>query len=640
MNTCKVISKKWFLTLLLVVLVAGCGSNSNNDTAVPSSDKSITAYSLNGVAGAINETAKTIAVTMPNGTNVTALVATFETTGTGVTVGTVAQISGATANNFTSPVEYPITAADSTTATYTVTVTVASSSAKAVTAYSLAGVAGIVNETAKTVAVTMPNGTNVTALIATFSTTGTGVTAGTMAQISGTTANNFTSPVAYTVTAADNTTAIYTVTVTVAQSSAKAVTAYSLAGVAGTINETAKTVAVTMPIGTNVTALIATFSTTGTGVKVGTTVQTSGTTANNFISPVAYKIIAADSTTAIYTVTVTVASDIIAPIVSSTNPAHLAVNVALNKKIVATFNEAMDTATIIAANVSVTGPSGSVSGAVTYVVGSYTATFAPASNLASGATYTALITMGVKDLAGNALAANKIWSFTTGTMLAAGPAPVDLGTAANYVILAKSGISTTGTTAVTGNLGLSPADATYITGFSLIADATNVFSTSSIVTGQVFAADYAVPTPANLTTAVGDMMTAYTDAAGRAPDYTELGAGNIGGMTLSPGTYKWGTGVMIPTDVTLSGSSNDVWIFEIAQDIVMSSGTRINLIGGAQAKNIFWQVFGIVDIGTTAHFEGIALVQTAVTLKTGATVNGRLLAQTAVTLDASAVTQP
>jgi hypothetical protein len=136
------------------------------------------------------------------------------------------------------------------------------------------------------------------------------------------------------------------------------------------------------------------------------------------------------------------------------------------------------------------------------------------------------------------------------------------------------------------------------------------------------------------------MMIAYTDAAGRAPDHTELGAGNIGGMTLVPGVYKWSSGVQIPSNVTLSGGPNDVWIFEIAQDLVMSPGTRINLTGGAQAKNIFWQVFGIVDLGTTAHFEGIALVQTAITLRTGATVSGRLLAQTAVTLDASTVTQP
>ena len=330
--------------------------------------------------------------------------------------------------------------------------------------------------------------------------------------------------------------------------------------------------------------------------------------------------------------------DTTAPTVDSTIPADGATGVALNSTINATFSEVVSAATLTAGSFTVKQGSTPVAGAVT-VVGTI-ATFKPASNLVSGTTYTATITTGVTDLAGNALAANKVWSFTTGTATATGPAPVLLGSAGNYVILAKAAISTTGTTAVTGNLGLSPAAATFITGFSLIADPTNVFSTSTLVTGQVFAADYAVPTPTNLTTAVLDMMIAYTDAAGRAPDHTELGAGNIGGMTLVPGVYKWSSGVQIPSNVTLSGGPNDVWIFEIAQDLVMSPGTRINLTGGAQAKNIFWQVFGIVDLGTTAHFEGIALVQTAITLRTGATVSGRLLAQTAVTLDASTVTQP
>jgi hypothetical protein len=220
--------------------------------------------------------------------------------------------------------------------------------------------------------------------------------------------------------------------------------------------------------------------------------------------------------------------------------------------------------------------------------------------------------------------------------LGRGPAPVDLGSSANYVILAKSAISTT---AVTGNLGLSPAAASFITGFSLSAPPTT-FSTSPEVTGQVFASDYDPTTPTLLTTAVANMMTAYTDAAGRAADYTELGTGNIGGMTLPPAVYKWSTGVVIPADVVLSGGPNDVWIFEIAQDLVMSSGTRITLSGGALPQNVFWQIFGIVDIGTTAHFEGIALVQTAITMKTGASANGRMLAQTAVTLDANAVVQP
>jgi hypothetical protein len=217
---------------------------------------------------------------------------------------------------------------------------------------------------------------------------------------------------------------------------------------------------------------------------------------------------------------------------------------------------------------------------------------------------------------------------------------VNLGEAGNFVILAKSGISTVPTSAVTGDLGVSPAAATFITGFSLTADATDAFSTSPQVTGKVYASDYAPPTPSNLTTAVSDMELAFTDAAGRAPDVTELGAGNIGGMTLDPGVYKWGTGLLIPTDVTLSGSATDVWIFQIAQDLTMSSGVKILLAGGAQPKNVFWQIAGLVDLGTTAHCQGVILTQTAATLRTGASINGRLLAQTAVDIDGSAVVEP
>jgi len=144
-----------------------------------------------------------------------------------------------------------------------------------------------------------------------------------------------------------------------------------------------------------------------------------------------------------------------------------------------------------------------------------------------------------------------------------------------------------------------------------------------------------------MTTAISDMETAYTDAAGRTlPTATELGAGNIGGMTLAPGLYKWGTGVTIPTNVTLSGSANDVWIFQIAQTLTVSSGVHVTLSGGAQANNIFWQIAGQTTLGTTSVFNGNILCQTAIVLNTGATLNGRALAQTAVTLDASAVVKP
>jgi ice-binding like protein len=224
-----------------------------------------------------------------------------------------------------------------------------------------------------------------------------------------------------------------------------------------------------------------------------------------------------------------------------------------------------------------------------------------------------------------------------------GPAaalPLNLGTAGNYVILAKSGISTVPTAAITGNLGVSPAAATYITGFSLTADSSNVFSTSPQVSGKVYAADYASPTPANMTSAVSDMEHAFTEAAARPPDVTELGAGNIGGMILSAGVYKWGTGLLIPTDLTLTGSATSVWIFQIAQDLTITSGAKISLAGGALPKNVFWQVAGRVVLDTTAHLEGVVLTRTSITLRTGASTKGRLLAQTAVDIDSSTVVQP
>ncbi len=220
----------------------------------------------------------------------------------------------------------------------------------------------------------------------------------------------------------------------------------------------------------------------------------------------------------------------------------------------------------------------------------------------------------------------------------AGRAPVDLGSAGSFVILAKSGISTTGTTAIVGDIGVSPIDSTAITGFGLILDSLNQFSRSSLVAGKVYAADYAVPTPTKMTTAVSDMQTAYTDAAGRTlPTATELGAGNINGRTLAPGLYRWGTGVIIPGSVTLSGGANDVWIFQIAQNLTVGNGAIVTLSGGAQAKNIFWQVAGQTTLGTTANFKGNILCKTLIALKTGATLNGRALAQTAVTLQGNAV---
>jgi len=210
-----------------------------------------------------------------------------------------------------------------------------------------------------------------------------------------------------------------------------------------------------------------------------------------------------------------------------------------------------------------------------------------------------------------------------------------LGVAGEFVILSKTGITDVYKSAVTGDIGSSP-----ISGSAILLKC-------SEVTGTIYSVDAAGPLPCRvtnatrLTSAVGDMQTAYTDAAGRSnPNFMNLGAGNIGGKTLTAGLYKFTTSVIIPTDVTISGSPTDVWIFQVAGTLKMSSAVRITLAGGALAKNIFWQTAGAVTLGTTSHFEGNILGQTGINMQTGATINGRMLAQTAVTLQMNTVTKP
>ncbi len=222
-----------------------------------------------------------------------------------------------------------------------------------------------------------------------------------------------------------------------------------------------------------------------------------------------------------------------------------------------------------------------------------------------------------------------------------GPASVNLGSANNYVILACTAVTTTGVTSVTGNIGLSPAAASYITGFGLIMDPSGTYSTSSLVTGNIYAANYTDPTPSNLTTAISCVETAYTDAAGRQnPDYAEIYAGDLTGQTLIPGLYNWSTPVLISAGgLTFAGGPNDVWILQIAQDLTVANGAIITLTGGAQPQNIFWQVAGQTVLGTTVQFKGVVLCQTLISLNTSATVNGRLYALTAVTLNSNSVVQ-
>ena len=347
------------------------------------------------------------------------------------------------------------------------------------------------------------------------------------------------------------------------------------------------------------------------------------------------------------------------PTITSTNPANNATNVATSTNssnnvvsgtiVSATFSQPMDTASIssnpagtlntftlketIGNNVA-----GTVAMNATNTVASFTPTL---SALKRNTSYTATVTNAAKNSAGVAMQSSLTWRFTTSSVATTVQAPVKLGTAGNFVLLSKTGISTVPQSHLTGDIGVSPISHTAITGFSETLDSSNIFSTSTQVVGKIYAADYAAPTPTYMTTAIGDMQIAYNDAAGRSlPNFTELGSGQIGGLTLVPGLYKWGTGVSISNNVTLSGGPNDVWIFQIAGNITQAAATRVTLAGGALAKNIFWQPTGSVAIGATAHFEGIVLAKTLIAMKTGASSNGRMLAQTAVTLDQNTVTQP
>lgn len=239
---------------------------------------------------------------------------------------------------------------------------------------------------------------------------------------------------------------------------------------------------------------------------------------------------------------------------------------------------------------------------------------------------------------------------TTGTIPC-----VILGTTATYVILANTAITNTPTSVVTGDMGISPNKAVSITGFALTTDATNDFSTSAQVTGRIYAPDYtggqlgsAGTTPAKMTAAQNDKVTAFNNAFTRPAATTasnlNVGAGTVTGQNFTvtatdKGIYTWGTGVNLTGDNTITGTADDVFIFQIAGILNQTSGKKITLVG-VLPQNVFWVVSGGTNIGTTAHFEGILLEKTAITLGTGATVKGRLQAQSAVTLAGNTVTVP
>jgi hypothetical protein len=519
---------------------------------------------------------------VPYGTALTPIYATFTTTGTGVTVDSLPQQSGITQNDFSFPVPYKVTGADGTWATYTVIVTVSANTAKAIQTFTLGTAASgvlsigtVIDEVAtpKTIAVTMPFGTtDLTALVATFTTTGSSVKIGSVTQNSGAApTNNFTNsvttPLVYTVTAANGTTATYNVSVTVALNSANAITAFSLAAVSGVPASTATAITgtgtsldpfeilVTMPNGTtDLTKLVATFSAPGaSSVKVGSTVQQSTISQNDFSAasgvsavPVQYVVTAADASTATYNVTVAVAV--------------------------------------------VTGPP----------------------------------IVDLKSILTN-----------------------------NFVILATTAITEAGPVngAITGNIGLSPG-----TGSGIAVTCAEMQGSSKIHASDAAYGGGTAPCAVNTSSVVGqavlDLGTAYTAASdpatphGVGANLNLLGGILPAGTNFAPGTYTWGTDVNINGDITLTGSASDVWIFQISGNLVVAAagsvpaGTHVILGGSAQASNVFWQVGGAsATLGTYSTFNGNILTSpsTLIAIQTGAILHGRALAGTSVALDGNIV---
>jgi hypothetical protein len=322
--------------------------------------------------------------------------------------------------------------------------------------------------------------------------------------------------------------------------------------------------------------------------------------------------------------------DTTAPTVSATVPANAATGVAINQTINATFSEEMDPLTINTASLLLTGPGATaVTGTVGYNVPSKIATFTPSSNLAPNTLYSATITTGAKDLAGNPLASGMSWSFTTAAT-SVGQASVALGAATTFAVLAGSTVTSTGGTTVNGDLGVSPG--TAVTGFFTVDGG------PGIVNGTIYNV-----TPGPAATAQGDLTTAYNDAAGRTVGAITV-AGNLGGQTLTPGLYKSTSSLEISSgDLTLdaSGDPNAVWIFQMGSTLTTTVGRQVILSGGAQAANVFWQVGSSATIGGSSVFNGTIMANQSITMNTSAMMEGRALARNAaVTLDGNTITVP
>jgi hypothetical protein len=215
-------------------------------------------------------------------------------------------------------------------------------------------------------------------------------------------------------------------------------------------------------------------------------------------------------------------------------------------------------------------------------------------------------------------------------VLATSKAPVVLGTAADYAVLAGSTVTSINATTVNGDLGVWAG--TDVTGFAGI-----VPGGPGTVNGTIHAGDAAAQI------AQGDLTTAYNDAAGRTLAPVDVANADLGGRTLAPGLYKSSGTLAITGNLTLDalGDKNAVWIFQIASSLNTATGSQVILSGRANAANIYWQVGSSATLGTTTVFKGTIMADQSISLATGVTLDGRALARIgAVTMDANTITIP